>query len=68
MNLEMINKIYNHFILIDKCAEETRIVEIFDKNPLGSFSDFVQRHVENLEGFQNRLHVVPPYVCASSVD
>ena len=27
----MINKIYNHFILIDKCAEETRIVEIFDK-------------------------------------
>ena len=31
MNLEMINKIDNHFILIDKCAEETRIVEIFDK-------------------------------------
>ena len=31
MILEMINKIYNHFILIDKCAEETRIVEIFDK-------------------------------------
>ena len=27
----MINKIDNHFILIDKCAEETRIVEIFDK-------------------------------------
>jgi hypothetical protein len=27
----MINKIYNHFILIDKCAEETRIVEILEK-------------------------------------
>ena len=31
MNLEMKNKIYNHFILIDKCAEEIRIVEILDK-------------------------------------
>ena len=27
----MINKIYKHFILIDKCADETRIVEILDK-------------------------------------
>ena len=27
----MINKIYSHFILIDKCAEETRIVEILEK-------------------------------------
>ena len=27
----MINKIYKHFILIDKCADETRIIEILDK-------------------------------------
>ncbi len=27
----MINKINNHFILVDRCAEETRIVEVFDK-------------------------------------
>ncbi|MDC0227787.1 ribonuclease E/G [Alphaproteobacteria bacterium] len=27
----MIDKVYKHFILIDKCADETRIVEILDK-------------------------------------
>ena len=27
----MINKVKNHFILVDKCAEQTRIVEIQNK-------------------------------------
>ena len=36
----MMNKIYNHFILIDKCAEETRIVEIFNKKILKIISWF----------------------------
>ena len=27
----MINEVKNHFILVDKCAEETRIVEIQNK-------------------------------------
>ena len=26
----MTNKIYDHFILVDKCAEQTRIVEILN--------------------------------------
>ena len=30
----MTNKLPNHFILIDKCAEETRIVEILNKKIL----------------------------------
>ena len=50
----MINKIYDHFILIDKCAEQTRIVEIlgykiiktifwYDKSPplIGSIHDAI---------------------------
>ena len=28
MNLKMINELNDHFILLDKCAEQTRIVEI----------------------------------------
>ncbi len=40
MILEMINKIYDHFILIDKCAEETRIVEILDKKIIKFISWF----------------------------
>ena len=31
MNLEMINNLKDHFILLDKCAEQTRIVEIQNK-------------------------------------
>ena len=30
----MANKLPNHFILIDKCAEETRIVEILNEKIL----------------------------------
>ena len=30
----MINEIKDHFILVDKCAEETRIVEIKSKKLL----------------------------------
>ncbi len=36
----MINKIYDHFILVDRCAEETRIVEILDKKILKFISWF----------------------------
>ena len=36
----MTNKLPNHFILIDKCAEETRIVEILNKKILKMSSWF----------------------------
>ena len=40
MNLIMTNKLPNHFILIDRCAEETRIVEVFNKKILKMISWF----------------------------
>ena len=40
MNLKMTNKIPNHFILIDRCAGETRIVEILNKKILKIISWF----------------------------
>ncbi|MDC0530998.1 ribonuclease E/G [Alphaproteobacteria bacterium] len=36
----MTNKLPNHFILIDRCAEETRIVEVLDKKILKIISWF----------------------------
>ena len=36
----MTNKLPNHFILIDKCAEETRIVEILNQKILKMSSWF----------------------------
>ena len=40
MNLTMTNKLPNHFILVDRCAEETRIVEISNKKILKMTSWF----------------------------
>jgi hypothetical protein len=40
MNFIMTNKLPNHFILIDRCAEETRIVEILNKKILKIISWF----------------------------